>query len=86
MHLMHGSAGRLEWARGSNLDGAGGAGLRFRASSVIHGESPFVCTSLRAAYENGFFWFTLGLPHDYGEVPPKVKLQTTGGGSVRFNP
>jgi len=37
-------------------------------------------------YEGGFFWFVLNCPDDYPNSPPKVKLMTTGGGSVRFNP
>jgi ubiquitin-conjugating enzyme E2 Z len=37
-------------------------------------------------YEGGFFWFVLNCPDDYPNQPPKVKLMTTGGGSVRFNP
>jgi len=37
-------------------------------------------------YENGLFVFDINLPADYPRVPPKVNLQTTGYGSVRFNP
>lgn len=37
-------------------------------------------------YENGFFYFILACPVDYPMSPPRVKLMTTGGGSVRFNP
>lgn len=37
-------------------------------------------------YENGLFVFDILLPNDYPYVPPKVNLQTTGYGSVRFNP
>ena len=37
-------------------------------------------------YEGGFFYFVLGLPHDYPNAPPKVRMMTTGGGKVRFNP
>uniref|UniRef100_A0A7S2RPK1 Ubiquitin-conjugating enzyme E2 Z n=1 Tax=Rhizochromulina marina TaxID=1034831 RepID=A0A7S2RPK1_9STRA len=37
-------------------------------------------------YEGGFFWFVLNCPDDYPNRPPKVKLMTTGGGAVRFNP
>lgn len=37
-------------------------------------------------YEFGFFYFVLDFPNEYPHVPPRVILQTTGGGSVRFNP
>uniref|UniRef100_A0A1B6DKG1 Ubiquitin-conjugating enzyme E2 Z n=1 Tax=Clastoptera arizonana TaxID=38151 RepID=A0A1B6DKG1_9HEMI len=37
-------------------------------------------------YEGGFFYFVLKFPPDYPILPPKVKLMTTGGGTVRFNP
>jgi baculoviral IAP repeat-containing protein 6 len=34
----------------------------------------------------GAFQFDIYCPPDYPKVPPLVNLQTTGGGSVRFNP
>jgi ubiquitin-protein ligase len=37
-------------------------------------------------YEGGFFYFIARCPHDYPMSPPRVKLMTTGGGRVRFNP
>ena len=37
-------------------------------------------------YESGFFYFLITYPEKYPLVPPKVKLMTTGNGSVRFNP
>lgn len=37
-------------------------------------------------YAGGFFAFRIALPHDYPAQPPKVKLLTTGSGTVRFNP
>ena len=37
-------------------------------------------------YEGGFFLFELRMPNDYPHRPPRVKLLTTGGGRVRFNP
>ncbi|KAH3704505.1 ubiquitin-conjugating enzyme E2 Z-like [Dreissena polymorpha] len=37
-------------------------------------------------YEGGFFYFMIRCPPDYPIRPPRVKLQTTGGGTVRFNP
>jgi len=37
-------------------------------------------------YEGGFFYFIINCPDNYPHEPPKVKLMTTGGGRVRFNP
>lgn len=37
-------------------------------------------------YEGGYFYFILRCPPDYPLRPPRVKLMTTGGGEVRFNP
>ena len=37
-------------------------------------------------YENGLFEFDILLPLAYPESPPQVRLITTGGGRVRFNP
>jgi baculoviral IAP repeat-containing protein 6 len=37
-------------------------------------------------YENGCFEFDIMLPTNYPDAPPLVKLTTTGGGTVRFNP
>eukprot|EP01137_Pigoraptor_chileana_P003704 Opistho-2@44285 len=37
-------------------------------------------------YSGGCFLFDVYFPKDYPTVPPQVQLQTTGGGSVRFNP
>ncbi|CAM9178435.1 unnamed protein product [Ectocarpus sp. 4 AP-2014] len=37
-------------------------------------------------YEGGFFYFVLHCPDDYPHSPPRVRLMTTGGGTVRFNP
>ncbi|XP_077564496.1 ubiquitin-conjugating enzyme E2 Z-like [Haemaphysalis longicornis] len=37
-------------------------------------------------YEGGFFHFVLKCPPDYPIAPPRVRLLTTGGGRVRFNP
>jgi baculoviral IAP repeat-containing protein 6 len=37
-------------------------------------------------YAYGCFVFDMKLPEDYPHSPPKVKLRTTGNGTVRFNP
>ncbi|XP_045208245.1 ubiquitin-conjugating enzyme E2 Z-like [Mercenaria mercenaria] len=37
-------------------------------------------------YEGGYFYFLIRCPPDYPIRPPRVKLQTTGDGKVRFNP
>lgn len=37
-------------------------------------------------YENGLFFFNGCFPQQYPDVEPKVLIQTTGMGSVRFNP
>jgi ubiquitin-protein ligase len=42
--------------------------------------------STRSPYENGVFEFDIFCPPSYPQVAPSVKLITTGGGRVRFNP
>ena len=37
-------------------------------------------------YEGGFFHFLVRCPPNYPINPPRVKLLTTGGNTVRFNP
>jgi len=37
-------------------------------------------------YAHGCFLFDVYFPQSYPNTPPKVNLQTTGGGSHRFNP
>nr|CDS33456.1 ubiquitin conjugating enzyme E2 Z [Hymenolepis microstoma] len=37
-------------------------------------------------YEGGFFIFYIAFSHDYPLSPPKVRLLSTGNGSVRFGP
>ena len=37
-------------------------------------------------YAYGFFYFILDFPNTYPHVPPRVILQTTDCGKVRFNP
>lgn len=37
-------------------------------------------------YQNGCFVFDIFLPVSYPQIPPQVRLMTTDGGRVRFNP
>lgn len=37
-------------------------------------------------YAGGMFLFDIYFPAEYPSIAPKVRLRTTGGGSVRFNP
>ena len=37
-------------------------------------------------YEGGYFHFLLRFPANYPYQSPRVRLLTTGGGAVRFNP
>lgn len=37
-------------------------------------------------YDGGLFYFFLKCPTNYPMQPPKIKLMTTDGGKVRFNP
>jgi len=37
-------------------------------------------------YDAGIFQFDIYFPLEYPSTPPLVNLQTTGGGTVRFNP
>lgn len=54
-----------------------------RDITLIHA---LITGSFDTPYEGGFFYFLVRCPPDYPICPPKVKLMTTGGGSVRFNP
>jgi len=38
------------------------------------------------AYANGLFMFDIHIPPSYPDTNPSVKIVTTAGGSVRFNP
>jgi baculoviral IAP repeat-containing protein 6 len=38
------------------------------------------------AHSGGCFAFDIFIPGDYPQVPPLVNLETTGSGTVRFNP
>lgn len=45
-----------------------------------------VAAPLGTPYASGLFCFDVYIPDNYPQVPPKVELLTTGGGSVRFGP
>jgi ubiquitin-conjugating enzyme E2 Z len=51
--------------------------------ATIHG---LVVGPVGTPYEGGLFHFLLRTPPTYPYEPPRVKLLTTGGGTVRFNP
>ena len=53
------------------------------SATVVHA---LVTGPFETPYEGGFFYFLINCPDDYPNAPPKVKLLTTGGGTVRFNP
>ncbi len=52
-------------------------------ATIVHA---LVTGPFETPYEGGFFYFLINCPDDYPNSPPKVKLLTTGGGTVRFNP
>src|SRR3546814_16142708 len=52
-------------------------------NTVVHA---IVTGPFETPYEGGFFYFVLNFPDDYPQSPPKVRLMTTAGGTVRFNP
>ncbi|KAJ9595540.1 hypothetical protein L9F63_013305, partial [Diploptera punctata] len=51
--------------------------------TIIHA---LITGSFDTPYEGGFFYFLVRCPPDYPIRPPRVKLMTTGAGTVRFNP
>ncbi|XP_054280668.1 ubiquitin-conjugating enzyme E2 Z-like [Macrosteles quadrilineatus] len=51
--------------------------------TVVHA---LITGAFDTPYEGGFFYFILRFPPDYPIRPPKVRLMTTGGNKVRFNP
>ncbi len=59
---------------------------------VRHGESRMDIMKVLIAgpkdtpYEGGLFEFDLFCPLDFPQVPPCMRLKTTGNGRVRFNP
>nr|CAD7266408.1 unnamed protein product [Timema shepardi] len=54
-----------------------------RDMTVIHA---LITGSFDTPYEGGFFYLLIRCPPDYPIRPPRVKLMTTGAGTVRFNP
>lgn len=54
-----------------------------RDITIVHA---LITGAFDTPYEGGFFYFILRCPPDYPLRPPKVRLMTTGGGEVRFNP
>lgn len=57
----------------------------------VHDEMPckmqFIITGPKdTPYSNGCYVFNMGLQHNYPYTCPQVLLQTTGNGTVRFNP
>jgi baculoviral IAP repeat-containing protein 6 len=44
------------------------------------------CPSKETPYSGGCFIFDVAIPDTYPEKPPFMRLLTTGGGNVRFNP
>jgi len=51
--------------------------------SLVHA---LITGTFGTPYEGGLFYFVIRFPPTYPIDAPKVKLMTTGGGTVRFNP
>ncbi|XP_052130198.1 ubiquitin-conjugating enzyme E2 Z-like [Frankliniella occidentalis] len=51
--------------------------------TIVHA---LISGATNTPYNGGFFYFILKCTSDYPLSPPKVKLMTTGAGTVRFNP
>jgi ubiquitin-conjugating enzyme E2 Z len=51
--------------------------------SLVHALMVGTCGT---PYEGGFFYFVVRFPPTYPIDAPKVRLMTTGAGTVRFNP
>ena len=74
-------------SRGGSLPLSLGSSIFLRAlSSRMDWLKAMISGPSGTPYENGLFIFDIFLPDDYPHVPPKVNLQTTGYGTVRFNP
>jgi len=56
------------------------------SKSTLNVFSFFISGPKDTPYENGIFEFHASFPTDYPNSEPKVLLNTTGNGTVRFNP
>jgi len=59
--------------------------FRFCDESMCHAQMLIIAVD-DTPYATGCFIFDVKFPDNYPQAPPKVNLQTTGGGAVRFNP
>jgi baculoviral IAP repeat-containing protein 6 len=59
--------------------------FRFCDESMCHAQMLIVAVD-DTPYATGCFIFDVKFPDNYPAAPPKVNLQTTGRGAVRFNP
>lgn len=71
----------------TNLPNNWDTSVIFRTSSNNINLITFIITGPKdTPYHNGIFEFHGYLPEDYPSTEPKILLDTTGNGSVRFNP
>ena len=56
------------------------------SSKIINVFSFFISGPKDTPYENGIFEFHTTFPSNYPNSAPKVLINTTGGGTIRFNP
>jgi len=59
--------------------------FRFCDESMCHAQMLIIAVD-DTPYATGCFIFDIKFPDNYPAAPPKVNLQTTGRGAVRFNP
>jgi ubiquitin-protein ligase len=59
--------------------------FRFCDESMCHAQMLIIAVD-DTPYATGCFIFDVKFPDNYPQAPPKVNLQTTGRGAVRFNP
>lgn len=59
--------------------------FRFCDESMCHAQMLIIAVD-DTPYATGCFIFDVKFPDNYPQSPPKVNLQTTGRGAVRFNP